>query len=110
MQILHLQVGHDHHLTYSLNLLRDVSFFIISGTAFHISSPSAMRLLLPYFSVLRFLSSKSKGRTLEFAFDVKIFFMKLGFSSLTVLNMSFESVLILLIFVDYLPLLSRRVL
>ena len=110
MHILHLQVGPDHDLTYSLNLLRDVSFFIFSGSAFHIFGPCTMRLLLSYFSVLRFLTSKSKGQTLEFVLDVKMFFMKLGLSSLTVLNISVASVLILLIFIDSLPLLSKRVL
>ena len=86
MHILHLQVGPDHDLMYSLNLLRDVSFFIFSGSAFHNVGPSVMRLLLPYFSVLRFLTRKSKGQTVEFFLDAKMFFMKLRFSSLTVLN------------------------
>ena len=76
---MHLQVGPGHDLIYSFNLIKDVSFFIFAVSAFHIFGPSAMRLLLPYFSVLRFLTSKSKGRTLEFFLDVKIVFMKLGF-------------------------------
>ena len=86
MHILHLQVGHDRDLMYSLNMLRDVSFFIFSGSAFHNVGPRAMRHLLPYFSVLRFLTRKSKGQTVKFVLDAKIFFMKLRFSSLTVLN------------------------
>ena len=86
MHILHLQVEPDHDLMYSLNMLRDVSFFIFSGSAFHNVGPSAMRHLLPYFSVLRFLTRKSKGQTVKFVLDAKIFFMKLRFSSLTVLN------------------------
>ena len=69
-----------------------------------------MRLLLSYISVLGFATSKSEGRTIEFVLDINIVFMKLGFSSLTVSNISIASVLILLIFVDSLPLLSRRVL
>ena len=76
--ILHLQVGPDHDLIYSLNLLKDVSFFIFSGSAFHMFGPSTMRPLLPYFSVLRFLTSKSKGWTLEFVLDVKTVFMNWG--------------------------------
>ena len=40
---LHLQVGLDHDLNYSLNLLKDVYFLTFSG-----------RLMLPYFSVLQF--------------------------------------------------------
>ena len=82
--MLHLQVGPDHNLRYSLTLPKDASFLIFSGSLFHIFGPSAMRLLLPYFSVLRFLTSKSKGRTLELVLNVKIVFMKLGLSSLTV--------------------------
>ena len=39
------------------------------------------RLLHSYFSVMWFITSKSKGRTLEFVVDVKIVFMKWGFSS-----------------------------
>ena len=67
-----------------------------------------MRLLLPYFQYCEFLTSKSKGRTVEFALDVKIVFMKLGFSSV---NTSIASVLILLIFIDsFKPFLSRKVL
>ena len=69
---------------------------------------SAMRLLLPYISVLRFLTRKSKGRTVEFVLDVNVL-MKLEFSSLIVLNISIVSGLILLIFIDSLPLLSRKV-
>ena len=110
MHILHLQVGPDHDLIYSLNLLRDVSFSIFSVNVFYIFGSCVMRRLLPYFSVLRFLTSKSKGRTLESALGVKTFFIKLGFSSLTVLNISIVSVLILLTLIDSLPLLSRRVL
>ena len=110
MHILHLQVGPYHDLIYSLILIRDVTFFIFSGSLFNIFGLCAMRLLLPYFLWLRFLTSKSKGQTLEFVLDVKIFFMKLGFSSLTVLNISITSVLLLLILTESLPLLSRRVL
>ena len=108
--ILHLQVGPDHDLMYSLNLLKDVSFFIFSCSTFHIFGPSVMRLLLPYFSLLQFLTSKSKGRTLELVLDVKIVFMKWGFRSLAVLSISVASVLILLIFMDSLLFLTRRVL
>ena len=35
MHILHFEVGLDHDLTYSFNLLMDVSFFIFWGSAFH---------------------------------------------------------------------------
>ena len=69
-----------------------------------------MRLLLPYFSVSRFLTSNTKVQTLKCVLDVKIVFMKLWLSSLTVLNISVASVLILLIFIDSLPVMSRRVL
>ena len=61
LHIFHLQVGPDHELIHSLNLLMDVSFFTFLGSAFHIFGPSAIRLLLPYVSVLRFSTSKSKG-------------------------------------------------
>ena len=70
-----------------------------------------MNLLLPNFSVLQFLTSKSKGQTLEFVLYVKMVRMvicKKGFRSLTVLNISIASVLILLI--DSLQVLSRRIL
>ena len=90
-------MGPDHDLVYSLNLLKDVSLFLFSGSVLHIFGPIATTLLSPYFSVLRFLTSKSKGQTLEFVLDVKIVFVKLGFSSLIVLNILIASVLNLLI-------------
>ena len=55
--ILYLQVRPDHDLIYYLNLLKDVSFFTFSGSAFHICGLSALKLLLPYFSVLWFSTS-----------------------------------------------------
>ena len=51
-------------------------------SAFHLFGPNVMKLLLPDFSVLEFLTAKSKGQTIELALDVKIVFMKLEFSSL----------------------------
>ena len=57
-----------------------------SGSAFCIFGPTAMRHLRSHFSVLQLFTSKSKGQTLQFVLDVKIDFMKLGFSSVTVLN------------------------
>ena len=65
-----------------------------------------MRLLLPFFSVPPFLTSNTKVQTLKCV----LVFMKLGLSSLAVLNISVASVLILLIFIDSLPVMSRRVL
>ena len=105
-----MQVEPDHNLIYSSTLRQDVSFFTFSGSAFYIFGPSAMRLLLPHLSRLQFLTSKSKGWTLEFVEDVKRVFMKLGFGQLIVLNVSYASVFILLIFIDSLPLLSKWVL
>ena len=51
-QILDLQAGPERDLKYSLNFLKDVSFFTFSGSAFHIFGPSAMGLLLPYALLL----------------------------------------------------------
>ena len=45
-----LQVGPDHDLKYSLNFLKDVSFFTFSASAFHIFDPRAMET----FATVRF--------------------------------------------------------
>ena len=52
LQKLHLHEGPDHNLTYSLNLLSDVSRFISVGSAFHIFGPNIFKLLSPYVAVL----------------------------------------------------------
>ena len=64
--ILDLQVGPDHDLKYSLNFLKDVSFFTFSASAFHILILEQWRHLPLYVSILPFLTSKSNGRTLKF--------------------------------------------
>ena len=52
LERLHLHEGPDHKLTYSLNLLSDVSCFILVGSAFHIFDPKIFKLLSPYVAVL----------------------------------------------------------
>ena len=51
--------GPDHKLTYSLNLLSDVTRFISVGSAFHIFGPKILKLLSPYVATLSLLTSKS---------------------------------------------------
>ena len=75
----------------------------------HHLGPSVL-MFGPYVWLLPFFTSKLKVRTLEFVLDIKIVFMKLVFCSLADLNISIASVLILLIFIDSLPILSRRTL
>ena len=52
LQRLYLHEGPDHKLTYSLNLLSDVSRFISVGSAFHIFGPKILKLLSLYVVVL----------------------------------------------------------
>ena len=51
LQRLHLREGPDHKLTYSLNLISDVSRFISAGSAFHIFGPKIFKLLSPYVAL-----------------------------------------------------------
>ena len=44
----------DHNLTYSLNLLSDVSRFISVGSAFHIFGHKIFKILSPYATVCGF--------------------------------------------------------
>ena len=44
--------GSDHKLTFSLNLLSDVSRFISVGSPFHIFGPKVVKRLSPYVAVL----------------------------------------------------------
>ena len=43
--------GPDYKLTYSLNLLSDVSRFISAGTEFYIFGPKIFKLLSPHVTV-----------------------------------------------------------
>ena len=48
---LHLQIGPNHWLIYTLNFMQSVSFFICSGSEFQICRPKVLRLLSPYLTV-----------------------------------------------------------
>ena len=53
----------DHNLTYSLNLISDVSRFISVVSAFDIFGLKIFKLLSPYVTVLWLLRSKLCGHT-----------------------------------------------
>ena len=92
------------NLTYSLNLLSDVSRFISVDSAFYIFGPKIFKLLSPYVTILWLLVIKLCGRTQAFYLLVKIFFRKSGFKLLTVLNISIASCFIFLICMVDVPL------
>ena len=58
------------------------------GKAFQVLGPNVARLLSPKVTDLRVFTKISFGLTLAFSFAENILFMKLGFGSLIVLNIS----------------------
>ena len=52
MHTLHLQLGLNHVLIYSLNFVIDVNDFIFVGSLFHILAPRAVKLIAVGCSIM----------------------------------------------------------
>ena len=76
------------------------------GEAFQILGPNVARLLSPKVADLRVFAKISLGLTLAFSLAENILFMKLGFGSFTVLNISKAKFLSLFISIDGFGLVS----
>ena len=83
LQMLHLQIGPNHVLIYSLNSVIDVKDFTLEGSWFRIFRPKAIKPLSPYFVDFWCRTKKSLGLILRSLFGV---FMKLGLILLTILK------------------------
>ena len=89
-QMLHLQLGSNHVLIYSLNFVIDVNDFIFVGSLFHILGPTFIAISCSIIISDYDIMWSYFGRI--FVFGVTIFFIYEGFILFIVLKISFAKV------------------